>query len=412
MLLASAGSPAASAPREVRAAWITPAAVSPLAALQEVERANRANFNTVMLRMEPSAGELVTTEMINRARAGHMTVMAVVTPQSDEDTDLYRTMLRDYGFDGIVIDGEAIEKLTPDDAHDLTDRISLELANEFPGLRIWYATRPDRSGEAAKAAARLLDEGIVETVCVIPAEDFPQRILEEQWGDTDGIVMTFGNSGKALNARFVASPWGIAWPGPDTDSAERLAAGLFADYAHMPARDILPTVPDAPENVEQTFTGSAHRISWSAPTWIDPEAPVVYYSVYENGLPIAGKVSGTELMVPTENPFSRFSVTAWDANAGESAEVRAKVTPSAAADELLPADGAPEITCDNGRLTIKSRGVLGTIDLYNLEGIKVKSRRVNRTSATINVADMPAGLYILTCRQADGSGCSKKILVK
>lgn len=434
LLLASAITAGAASQREVRAAWLAPA-IEPAVSLSAVDRLSAAGFNTVMIRVQTPAGvawnsafapmnvtasmtrEDVLAEMLERADAARMEAWAVVMPDdATDDADLaalYREMLLSYPFRGVVIDASRLSNLPADTRREIVDRLTLELTNEFPTLLTAVAETPDRAGKVASEASAMIADGIIDYFVVKTPERFPMSLLTEQWDDRSGVIMTFPDAEEALEARFRRTPWGIAFNAPDEAAARTISAGLFADYAHLPQLQSRPTEPEPPADAEQLFTGSDYVVSWRAPEWIDEDAPVSYYTVYDDkGTPVIAKTTATEVTVPSDNPYRRFSVSAWDTNHGESMPAPARAVAASVADELLPSGSEVEVSCNNAVLSLKSRNTLGTVDIYNLEGMVVKSRRINRPAGTINCSNLPAGVYVVAVRDPEGTVCSKKFLLK
>lgn len=420
----------ASQPREVRAVWLG-LETDDARMRSEVAQASATGFNTVLLRVElpqgvawPSAyaPQLSVPDEIeaavSQAHADRTEIHAVILPSPDVDVDslsmLYREMLLLHPFDGIVIDDARLLPLDEQTRYEFIDRLTLNLINEFPLLKTSVATMADKTGSSAKFAARLRQNHIVDNVIVMNASDIAAPLLADGWGDTDGIIMTYDGP-RAEEARFAFSPWGIAFPRLDEDSRATLASGVLAGYAHLPQRDIRPSRPDSPINPMQEYNGNAYRLSWAAPEFVDPESSIAYYSVYDasTGNVLIPKIIDTEVIIPIENPNLRLAVSAWDSNAGESPMAVAAVTASSVADELQPETGLVEISAVNSTVTIRSTaGQIGTVDIYNLEGMIVKSRRINRPTASINCSSLPAGLYIVSLRTPSGIVQAKKILLK
>ncbi len=424
-VLANAGQPN----REVRAAWLAPS-IDASHSVAAVERVSDANFNTVLINMQTPSGvawqsayaktapvasiarEDVVERMIDAAHASHLEAIAVVTPRSLDDTAVYRELLVLYDFDGVMLDPVYLGDLTDDEVYDLIDSLTLELVNEFPRTRLWLRATPDREGRVKGLANSLLKNGIIENVVLTPDSSFPVRLIDEQWGATPGVTVVYDDITRASASRIMTGSQGIAWDNPDPVTAARIASTVFSDFAHLPSRDILPTTPDVPDEVRQEYDGKEYVLSWNAPRWNDADAPVTYYTVYENGRQLIGRVNGNSVTIPSSDPYRRFSVTSWDLNHGESEPVAAAVVSRAIDDSLLPSIDDASVTCANGLLVIKSRGVIGSIDIFNLEGMPVRSRRVNRNHASINVSDLPAGVYIVRYGGSDGHTVSKKFLIK
>lgn len=420
--------------REVRAAWLVPS-VEARTSVNNVDRMAGAGFNTVLVRMQTPSGvwwssshapetitasmstEDVPDAMVRRSHDLRLKVHGVVLPDPDADVDsltaLYREMQLRYGFDGVVIDTSLLGSVDAAVRRDVIDRLTLALTDEFPQVETSVAMVPDRSGSAASEATAFLADGFVSSVYLTDVSRIPSRMLEEHWGSINGIVITYPEY-RDVDARFMSSPWGIAYVSPDAMLCNRLSKGLFSDYAHLPQRATRPTVPDQPANVFQEFTGKEYRVSWSSPVWIDEEAPVSYYSVYHsNGkISVVPKTAGCEIIYPSEDPYLRFSVTAWDVNCGESEASVASVREADISDELMPEDRGVEISCVDSQLSLRSASVLGTVDIFDTMGTLVKSRRVNRTSASINCSGLRAGVYVVTLRDRHGEAISQKFLLK
>lgn len=426
----------ASQPREVRAAWLVPSADARVSA-DAVRRVAQARFNTVLVRMQTPSGVWwksalapstvtasmadadVPAAMLDAARSARMAVHAVVIPDaSDADSlaEVYREMQLRYGFDGVVIDTSRMMKLSSGERRDIIDRLTLALIEEFPELATSVSVVPDRSGDIAREASELLSDGLVDAVYLQDVTNIPPRLLAGQWGAVDGVTVTY-RPDRGEESRFQESPWGIAYVAPDESMCRSLAAGLFAGYAHLPQNEARPTMPDAPADVEQEFTGSSYRIRWSVPAWTDSEAPVSYYSVYlsDGRVTVMPKTTVRELVFPSDDPHLRFSVTAWDVNNGESDPVIARSVDTGGVGSVLTSpDAAPGISviCDGRSLSLRSQSVLGTVDLYDIQGSLVRSRRINRHSATIDCSDLGAGVYIVAMRDSRGEAISQKILLK
>ena len=421
--------------REIRAAWLVPS-VDECGSVNDVRRVADAGFNTVLIRMQSSSGVWwpsvyedytvtasladsdVPMAMIGEARDRRLAAYAVVRPDGSADADslsmLYREMQLMYGFDGIVIDISRLVDMDFDDRYHVIDRLTLDLTNEFPHLATAVAYEPGRSGAVAREASMLLDRGIVDAVYLTDVTHMPPRQLSEQWGDIDGVVVTY-KPGQTVDARFQQSPWGIAWSSPDMKLCSEISGDIFTSYAHLPVNEMRPTVPDVPVDVVQEYDGATYRITWKAPEYIDEEAPVSYYSVSIGDSfkqEIMPKTTAYVFTYPSDNPSLRFHVTAWDVNSGCSEPVAARIASDASDDMMADDSGHIEIVCVNSHLKLKSRQMLGTVEIYDLQGLIMKSRRINRMSASINCSDLAPGVYIVVMRGENEQAISRKFLLK
>ena len=194
-----------------------------------------------------------------------------------------------------------------------------------------------------------------------------------------------------------------------------ISGDIFTSYAHLPVNEMCPTVPDVPVDVVQEYDGATYRITWKAPEYIDEEAPVSYYSVSIGDSfkqEIMPKTTAFVLTYPSDNPSLRFHVTAWDVNSGCSEPVAARIASDASDDMMADDSGHIEIVCVNSHLKLKSRQMLGTVEIYDLQGLIMKSRRINRMSASINCSDLAPGVYIVVMRGENEQAISRKFLLK
>lgn len=360
--------------------------------------------------------------------------------------DVYRDLIYDYDFDGIMFDklyypgpdfddsatqrayksdGKTVAEWRRDNTEDCIDRLSQMVRIIRPQMTV-YAVAPgiyrvpeeyelptaydDYGQDAPEWAAAGYIDVIVPQMFHGEREGFDDNM--DTWvANARGArllpaldPMSAGNTGQLMRRMDAVSAApenivdGVSIYGASEvvrDDVTRVLDIVFAGAAHLPVNPHGDGIaPDGPTGVTQEYTDGKYVIGWKPVEPLDGEPPIRYYTVYimdsdDNPHEVIHATVDTHVELPSGDPGKRYAVSATNRDNMMSRRMEAE-----------RADGDTsrfdiQFAYQGGIAYITSATDIRRIDVHTLMGRNVLSRKLSGTHASIDFNGFERGIYVI-----------------